>query len=429
MINNFFEQLKSIKMKTEEESRVRAFLERMVETPVVSPYVKAPVHSKYVFFSSFSMRLAGTALVIFMMAGSGLALAAEGSLPGDKLYPIKIHFSESVKSALVFGNEAEANWNEMRVEKRLNEIKKLRTEKKLTVESAAIAEATFVSQSKELADSINALQEDGNHEAAREVVEKILPELKNFEGVETEVAINTEVETEISPEVSTLSVDSDVKIEDATDISNAKILENVSDVAKTATETLTLDDNTAETIANLQKQIESKLVSSINEQVKVFDSIDLQKENSDKVNLNDQKNDTSSTTDKPVSEETASDSQVLSDTIVSGTVYGKVDVGQVCPTEMLGIKCTLPAEIYSSRHIQIYTTDESKKLVSDIKLKDDGTYSVSIPEGSYIIEVKKNGTDSAFPNPKTFTVKSGEKIEVNFGVEQKAETKLQVQSL
>src|SRR3989344_3616455 len=49
-------------------------------------------------------------LVIALMLGGGVSFAAEGSLPGDALYPVKVSVNEEVRGAITVGAEAKAEW-------------------------------------------------------------------------------------------------------------------------------------------------------------------------------------------------------------------------------------------------------------------------------------------------------------------------------
>lgn len=64
------------------------------------------------------------ALLVFFVSGS-TALAAEGALPGDTLYPIKVSVNEQFRSALAFSTEAQGAWEVERTERRLEEASRL----------------------------------------------------------------------------------------------------------------------------------------------------------------------------------------------------------------------------------------------------------------------------------------------------------------
>ena len=54
-------------------------------------------------------------VLVLVGAGGGVSLAAEGSLPGDVLYPVKVSVNEEVRSALTFSLESKTAWEAKRV--------------------------------------------------------------------------------------------------------------------------------------------------------------------------------------------------------------------------------------------------------------------------------------------------------------------------
>lgn len=64
-------------------------------------------------------------IAIMLILGGGTSYVAEGSIPGDFLYPVKIEVNENVKSTFAFSNEAEAKLQAQFVAERLEEAEKL----------------------------------------------------------------------------------------------------------------------------------------------------------------------------------------------------------------------------------------------------------------------------------------------------------------
>ncbi len=134
----FFESAKSISLTPYEREDIRAVLgvaqklgtfgleesEKMfIRQQLVSKIHRVPTSSKwYGMFTSF-LRLTAVmgAAVLTLAFGKQLAQAIESSLPGQLLYPVKLHVVESVISSLNFTPEAEAAWAVTQVKRRLNE--------------------------------------------------------------------------------------------------------------------------------------------------------------------------------------------------------------------------------------------------------------------------------------------------------------------
>jgi len=71
---------------------------------------------------------------ITILFTGGVSFAAQASLPGELLYPIKIHVNENIQSAFAVSAEAEANVQLGKIEERLEEKQELEAQWKLSVE-------------------------------------------------------------------------------------------------------------------------------------------------------------------------------------------------------------------------------------------------------------------------------------------------------
>jgi hypothetical protein len=84
------------------------------------------------------------ALVLMLgAAGGGVAYAAEGSLPGDALYSVKVALVEPVQTALIFSPSAKAGWQMTLAERRINEAATLANQGRLSTSTEASLAAAF----------------------------------------------------------------------------------------------------------------------------------------------------------------------------------------------------------------------------------------------------------------------------------------------
>jgi hypothetical protein len=88
------------------------------------------------------------AIIIALLLGGGTSFAAEGALPGDVLYPIKIHINENIQELVAVSDEAEAKVQMKLAGHRLEEAEKLAFEGNLTVETSADLKARFEEHSE-----------------------------------------------------------------------------------------------------------------------------------------------------------------------------------------------------------------------------------------------------------------------------------------
>ncbi|HTY39778.1 MAG TPA: DUF5667 domain-containing protein [Candidatus Paceibacterota bacterium] len=113
---------------------------------------------------------------ILVFVGGTLSAAAEQTVPGDPLYPVKVKFNESIRSALAITPQAKADWAVQRAARRLDEANVL------AERDGAVASTT----KHELAQDFSAQAADAN--AAIKAIEKDDPKTAlgladNFEKV------------------------------------------------------------------------------------------------------------------------------------------------------------------------------------------------------------------------------------------------------
>lgn len=71
------------------------------------------------------------ALLVIIAVGAGTSLAAEGALPGDLLYPVKVKINEPVREVVTVSPVRKAHWEEEKINRRLEEAEALATQKRL----------------------------------------------------------------------------------------------------------------------------------------------------------------------------------------------------------------------------------------------------------------------------------------------------------
>lgn len=121
-----------------ERERMRTMLsEYAAFKPVRTPVRRSPLRTLRmhpVFASAF-------VLLLLVTSTGGAAYAAEGALPGDILYPVKVEVTEPVVTALTRGDRAQVAWQFAIAKRRLSEAAALRREGRL----ASSTEVTLVS--------------------------------------------------------------------------------------------------------------------------------------------------------------------------------------------------------------------------------------------------------------------------------------------
>ncbi|MFA5831656.1 MAG: DUF5667 domain-containing protein [Candidatus Paceibacterota bacterium] len=139
------------------------------------------------------------AIIIALLLGGGTSFAAENSLPGDILYPVKVHVNENVQEVIAVSNEAEAKLQAKLAVRRLDEAEKLAMEGKLSAETSADLKTRFEEHSESSKEHRIKTEESGKTDAAASIssdtevslemhkklledMEESKPEMKGFLG-------------------------------------------------------------------------------------------------------------------------------------------------------------------------------------------------------------------------------------------------------
>lgn len=154
-MNNFFTELKNnarttkLEPGTKQAMRVRLYnyLEQNPMGAFVAPTpVARPVPSTFFFFSTRYM--VPLALILIVGLGSGTAFAAQGALPGDTLYPVKINVNEAVQTALATSPTAKAEVQAQLATTRLEEAETLAATGKLDATTTAALAINFTAHAQ-----------------------------------------------------------------------------------------------------------------------------------------------------------------------------------------------------------------------------------------------------------------------------------------
>ncbi len=105
--------------------------------------------------------------VLFGLSG-GVSYAAQSSLPGDTLYPVKVHVNEGIEGAFHVGAKAEAEFARKELERRAAETEALVAQQRLDAEAKATLVAHAQSHLNLFAEAKQDLEADGATTTARE---------------------------------------------------------------------------------------------------------------------------------------------------------------------------------------------------------------------------------------------------------------------
>ena len=161
-MDNFFSQLKKEAQKIRLSDRERETMRLAILLGVESPErVKSPIRvfpSPYFFFVPRALMQTFAFVLVLAVVGSTTAYAAEGAVPGDLLYQVKVSVNESVRAALAVSNESKANWHAEAAERRMKEAQVLSARGTLTAEINSELEENFEKHAAGIEDVVDLIE-------------------------------------------------------------------------------------------------------------------------------------------------------------------------------------------------------------------------------------------------------------------------------
>ncbi len=113
-------------------------------------------------------------ILALMFGGGGVSYAAEGAVPGDALYPIKVSVNETVRDLATLSPEAKADWAARLVERRLEEAEKITAETgALTPAAQDVIEEKIERHIERLETHLSRVEEKKNVAGAAEISAKL----------------------------------------------------------------------------------------------------------------------------------------------------------------------------------------------------------------------------------------------------------------
>ena len=143
-------------MTDAENASIRMRLLSHLNTPIVSPY---HVRGAQFIFGHLG-RIATASFIVLIITGGSLSALSTTALPGDVLYPIKIHVVEEIKSVSIQNKNEKLLWQKYRVEQRFAELDTLVKQGNLTDAKKQSATIAINNQLSTLKDEIVSTKEN-----------------------------------------------------------------------------------------------------------------------------------------------------------------------------------------------------------------------------------------------------------------------------
>ena len=101
----------------------------------------------------------------------------------------------------------------------------------------------------------------------------------------------------------------------------------------------------------------------------------------------------------------------------TGVLQGHVTIGPLVPVVQEGVPEPTPApEVYASRQIVIYASDGQTE-VARVQIDGKGNYRVTLPVGTYVVDINHAGIDMAKELPKTVEIVGGETTRLDVDID------------
>lgn len=123
------------------------------------------------------------AVLVLIGAGGGVSFAAENAVPGDMLYPVKVHVNDAVKTSLAFSPAAKAQVDAQIANERLREAEQLAARGKLTPDTSSSLASSFRSKLDDAHQAIATIAASGETQAAADIDAQVEQSLQNHTAI------------------------------------------------------------------------------------------------------------------------------------------------------------------------------------------------------------------------------------------------------
>lgn len=119
--------------------------------------------NRFVWISIFRTKkvIMPALLIIALFLGGGVSAAAQNTVPGDILYPVKVGITEEIRGFAALGTENKAEWEEKRAERRLREATELASRGELSAKHEAAIEKKLVAHTTRVIELSKKLEDNG----------------------------------------------------------------------------------------------------------------------------------------------------------------------------------------------------------------------------------------------------------------------------
>lgn len=100
----------------------------------------------------------------------------------------------------------------------------------------------------------------------------------------------------------------------------------------------------------------------------------------------------------------------------TGDLSGSMVIGPNCPVEMVDRPCVTSGEVYAAHKVYIQSTI-NKRLAITLTPNAEGKFHVSLPVGTYIVDVDHSKIGGVTGAPQTFVIKKGTESLISISID------------
>lgn len=153
--NKIIEQLKAEKLSSSDKgflkNEILKSIRRESKAPTLSPWSNI-----FIAFRAHTVAFVAVMTVIF--TGGGFAVVAEGALPGETLYSLKVNFNEEVRDIIALHPSQKAQWSAEKARRRLQEAETLSGQGRLSEHLEADLQNRFIEHAAEAREAMASLE-------------------------------------------------------------------------------------------------------------------------------------------------------------------------------------------------------------------------------------------------------------------------------
>ncbi len=99
-----------------------------------------------------------------------------------------------------------------------------------------------------------------------------------------------------------------------------------------------------------------------------------------------------------------------------GVLQGNVTIGPLCPVEPCHVSPQQMEKVYELRKILIYDANR-QSVLEEVNIDKNGTYSIYLNPGKYVVDINKTGIDRSADVPKEINIEPGKTVALDINID------------